>query len=324
MKTYFMSLLVLVLVQAAIANSALAYSGSSFNEVLKVIDDRGVSSDPKELAEIKVYENSGLPQYEVSFKSLGNKLFEASKRTLRDQVDHYPRLEKLVHSNGVCVSGEWQIDANSPYTGYFKKGSRALFVGRISVALENTVSTGKRGFGLAGKIFPTTNPTEVVPTTNFFTVDVLSGTKAKRFLDVALTNDPPLHPSLDIAGVLAKIIPAFLKADTQPTFRPVTQIARTQETSAIKSPIFMRLRASAETLKNDQVDFRNEVLEAMQRNGKMKFIIEGSETTSDRNKSEGWKALGSIVLDHAIVSYGCDRRLHFAHPKDDKSNKTKQ
>ena len=31
--------------------------------------------------------------------------------------------------------------------------------------------------------------------------------------------------------------------------------------------------------------------------------------------SDQWQAIGLIHLNESMVSYGCDRRLHFAHPK---------
>ena len=47
-----------------------------------------------------------------------------------------------------------------------------------------------------------------------------------------------------------------------------------------------------------------------------KYNIEVSETTQDRESSEGWTKLGEITLNKAQVSYACDRRLHFGHPSE--------
>jgi hypothetical protein len=298
-----------------------AYQGSSFNEVQEVLEDQ--SSIPFSVIgvqEQQVYKAGKLPRYPVSFFTMPLGLLElASQKTLKERADYYPRLQKLVHANGICVSGDWQITEPTGYSGYFKQGSQGLFIGRISVALQETTNAGSRGFGFAGKIFPTMDPTQKVETANFFTVDILSGAPSKRFLDQAFTNDPPLIPSLDIAGPLAKIIPAFLVADSSPTFRPITQIARVAETaSPVHSPRYMRLRSVSGTLKNDQPDFRNEVLTAFAQNsGQLQFVIEISNTTSDRKASAGWTQIGLLNLNKAIVSYGCDRRLHFSHPKDD-------
>ena len=79
----------------------------------------------------------------------------------------------------------------------------------------------------------------------------------------------------------------------------------------------MRLSVNSENLKlNDQSDFRNEVLQAFSENSQIKYNIEVSETTQDRESSEGWTKLGEITLNKAQVSYACDRRLHFGHPSE--------
>lgn len=299
------------------------YPGSSFNEVMGVLENRNFSpKSPREVSDFDGYRNGQMPRYPISFSSLDlGALTRDSIRTLHSRADYFDRIEKLVHSSGICVAGNWAIDQDSPYSGYFSKGSRALFIGRISTALEDPTNAGERGFGFAGKIFPTLNGGARVKTTSFFTIDVLSGTPAQRFLDVGLTNNPPLHPRFDLLGVLAKIIPAFAKADSQPTFRPVTQIARTGLKGELKSPVFMRLRPTEKMIRNNQADYRRELIQALSDNHQqLQFQIEVSDTTNDRNASSGWQRLGTIMLDRAVVSYGCDRRLHFSHPKDDKTN----
>jgi hypothetical protein len=306
--------------------SPIPYQGSSFNQVMQVISDKGFSPRSEiEAKEFSVYKKDQLPQYPVSYSTLGLKeLTAASKRTLVERADYFDRIEKMVHANGVCVSGEWNISENSGYSGYFANGSQGLFVGRISVALGNTTSAGRRGFGLAGKIFPTMDPNQKVKTTNFFVVDVLSGTNAQRFLDVSLTNNPPLTLSPDIAGVMLKIFPAFRSADSSPTFRPITPISQMGVSGKPNSPVYLRLSPEAATAKNNQPDFRQEIIEAFRKNnGQLNFNIDVSRTTNDRLASKGWSRIGQIRLNQVDVSYGCDRRLHFNHPKNDKSNELK-
>ena len=251
------------------------------------------------------------------------KVSAASKRTLVDQVDSYDRLEKLVHTNGVCVTGEWEITEKSKYSGLFSEGSKSLLIGRISTALGETKSGQRRSFGFAGKLFGTQDVNQVAETANFFTVDVLSGSYAEKFLDVSLTNHPNLIPNKEVARSLLIIAPAFKLADSGATFRPVTALAQMQASGEVKSPIFMRLSPSASTVKNAKSDFREEVIEAVrQNNNKLVFNIEISDdyTKEEDGNVKAWTRLGQITIDKAIVSYGCDRQLHFAHPKDDKSN----
>jgi len=98
-------------------------------------------------------------------------------------------LEKLLHPNGVCLSGTWEITEPSNYTGYFAQGKQGLIIGRASTTLTNTKEGRNRGFGFAGKLYPTMDPSETAKTANFFLIDVLFGTHAKHYLDVALTSE---------------------------------------------------------------------------------------------------------------------------------------
>jgi len=38
---------------------------------------------------------------------------------------------RLVHPNGICLTGLWQITEDTGYSGYFRNGSRALVVGLL-------------------------------------------------------------------------------------------------------------------------------------------------------------------------------------------------
>jgi len=48
---------------------------------------------------------------------------------------------RLVHPNGVCLTGRWTIQEETPYTGYFATSSSALIVSRYSTCCTET----KRG-----------------------------------------------------------------------------------------------------------------------------------------------------------------------------------
>jgi len=45
---------------------------------------------------------------------------------------------RIIHPNGVCLTGLWEISADSPYTGYFCKSSRALVIARYSTCCKET------------------------------------------------------------------------------------------------------------------------------------------------------------------------------------------
>ena len=305
---------------ASMAN-ADEYAGSSFSEVWNVVQNGNLSlRTPQEKNEFAVYQ-TGLPQYPVNAKSLFASgpadLERDAKRTVNERFDYYDYLPKRLHPNGVCAAGEWQITAQTPYSGMLASGKKGLFIGRISVAMEETKVGSKRGFGIEGKVFPTQEVNEPVHTGNFFTVDVLLGTKLKNVLDSTPTNEPETGFDLSLVGLGLKIGSALSTADENPTFRPLTQLANPNgnTTEAIVQPKWIRLTADKNIKRNSEKDFRTEVVRTFSENQTIKYFIEVSDTTSDRTAKTGWTRIGEINLNQAIISYGCDRRLHFAHPK---------
>lgn len=306
----------------AITAASDIYEGSSFEEVLNVIQDVGFSPKSKiEKQEFSFYSENFLPQYPVNSTSIfgasSDGLSRDAKRTVNERYDYYDRLAKKLHPNGVCVSGKWHIKKKTPYTGQLATGSQGLLIGRISVAMEDTTYENERGFGFAAKVFPTLDPKEVVQTGNFFTIDVLLGTMLDRALDAKMTNEPETGFKFSLIGLGLGIAAALSTADHNPGFRPLTQVASLNEDpeTEIVQPRWIRLAASQNLKRNNEPDFRNEILQAMDDNGGLKYFIEVSDTTNDRNATSGWNRIGEINLDTAQVSYGCDRRLHFAHPK---------
>lgn len=302
--------------------SSNEYMGSSFQQVWDVVQDRSFSPQTeKEANEFKIYEDGFLPLYPVNalsvFQSGDVDLKHDALRTTSQRFDYYDRLPKKLHPNGVCVAGEWTIQAKTPFTGMLATGAKGLFIGRISVAMGETMVDEYRGFGVAGKVFPTINPNEVVKTGNFFTIDVLSGTKLEHVLDAKTTNQPELGHNFSVIGLGLRIAAALTSADQNPAFRPLTQVAaagmRSEQTVA--QPRWIRLSVAQKLKRNNQLDFRNEVIIAMDENRELIYNIEVSNTTANRNAEHGWTKVGQINLNQAIISYGCDRRLHFSHPK---------
>lgn len=296
------------------------YKGSSFAEVLDVVADRNFQPHSEtEAKEFSLYQQEILPQYPVNSKTVfaggSTPLERDAKRTVTERFDYYDRLPKKLHPNGVCVAGKWKITKETPYSGYFASGSSGLFVGRISVAMEDTTSADPRGFGFAGKVFPTMNENEIVKTGNFFSVDVLMGTDLAHVLDAKTTNEPEVGFRFSLIGLAFKIASALKTADENPGFRPLTQIANLGNSGVVNQPRWIRLSANSDVQRNSEADFRKEVLKAINENKVVTYSIEISNTTKDRTAKQGWDKVGEIDLNQAFVSYGCDRRLHFAHPK---------
>lgn len=306
----------------SLALAPSAFAQSSFNDVRNVLLDREARPGNRtEQEELDVYRRGALPRYEVSASNFVvngvDKLLERAQKTVNDTDDFYPRLTKLLHPNGICFTGEWVITEPTAYTGYFGQGRRGLFVGRASVAMTETTRGNKRGFGFAGKIFPTTNATDAVATANFFTVDVLMGTERPGFIGTALTNEPETGFDVSLLWLGLKIAKTLTKADANPGFRPLYPIGELGLVSggASQFPKWMKLETDESTRTVNAADFREELDIAKFHPNGIRLNIYASNTTKDRNATEGWEKIGHIQLKESFVSYGCDRQLHFAHPK---------
>ena len=297
---------------------------STFREVVQVLKDQvdqpSVQLEGGEaLREWNGYRAGQLPQYEFSSASIFSRsvsLQQDATRTLTDRNDVYDYLPKKLHPMGVCGWGTWEIDRDLGYSGLFRAGSKALFVGRISVAMGEAAREDSRGFGFAGKVFPTQNPDERVTSANFFTVDVLMGQADQSFLTTSTTNEPETGFRLSVLWLGLRIARALSSVEENPGFRPLTQLAEAGVSGgAIRQPKFIRLRPIEDTLLNSESDFRNEVLRGVRDNQGLKFDIHVSDVSSDRNDESHWQRIGRIKLADAAVSFGCDRRLHFSHPR---------
>lgn len=296
------------------------YEGSSFDEVRSVLMSGALPEPNVEGAlELKNYGSGKLPHYEVTvesfFNGTANILERDAKRTMTDQGDYYGRIKKLLHPNGICFAGTWEITQASPYTGYFAQGRKARMIARASVALSDTERGRDRGFGFAGKLFPSEDGGQRVQTANVFLVDQLTGTDARHYLDVAMTNEPDLGFTWSLR-LLKTISDALSKADDNPLFRPLYQIAELGLGSSEnpKTPKWMMIKPSPEMGRSAESDFRKE-LDVRNYPQGLIFNIFASDSTRDRKSEEGWRKIGRITLTESFVSYGCDRRLHFAHPK---------
>lgn len=301
--------------------AATAQAESSFNEVRDVVFSPTEAKNSLEQQEINVYADNKLPHYQVSaanfIKDGVNLLVGDAQRTLNQTDDYYPRLEKHLHSNGICFSGTWNITQKTPYTGYFAQGAQGLMIARASAALTETQRGEPRAFGLAGKLFPTTNPNQKVKTANFFTVDVLAGTQRDHYLDVKMTNEPKTGFRFAVIPLAFRVGSVFNKADEQAGFRPVTAFAEMglKQGEVAKSPRYFMVRGANSNKRNEAIDFRDELNIQKNHAGKpLVFKILVSNTSGDQDGSD-WQEIGDLTFSESKVSYGCDRRLHFAHPK---------
>ena len=69
---------------------------------------------------------------------------QASKRVVDSAADlrwgvNGRGFRRILHPNGVCLTGEWKITEDNEYTGYFARGSTALTIARYSTCCTETV-----------------------------------------------------------------------------------------------------------------------------------------------------------------------------------------
>lgn len=290
------------------------YQGSRFQEVWAQ-----VTSDPY----------ADLPQYKVTLSSfydgMVNVLLNDSKRTIDDRSDLLPYFDKLLHPNGVCLKGRWKITEATNYSGYFSQGAEALIIARASSALTNTKRGTNRAFGLAGKLYPTTDEqhSDLLKTANFFTIEDLGGNFRDFFLDAKNTNDIiKVSPTLTL--VLNSLIgaaagSAFSEADESNVFRalirqlyPIAELGLAPEQSA-RWPTWMRIVGNPMVPRVGADDFREE-LDVNNYPEGLIFDIEVADFGT-RLGFKRWNKIGEIEFDESVVSSSCDHRLHFSHPK---------
>ena len=283
------------------------YNGSTFREVRDQ-----VFKDPYKT----------LPSYTITLASLygglSNLLLKACRRALRDEHDIVDHFQRLVHPVGIALTGKWQITEDSPYSGLFKKGTEALLVARCSVLLYKTLQEQFRGFAFAGKLFPTLDPDERVRTVDFFTIDVLSGTKAKYFTGVELSNHPPLGFNSDVLKlfwVVTATFAAFIRANWNPVARPLYELGEygVGDGDKANTPRWMMLKGWGGSGQVDKPDFRDELRVENYLDGKLVFDI----FAADKELATGgrdYRRIGNITLDASVTSDSCDHRLKFRHP----------
>lgn len=242
--------------------------------------------------------------------------------------------KRIVHPWGVVLTGLWEITEDSGCTGYFQKGSKALIVARYSNG--GAVQRGKpRGQGIAGKLFPTTDPdhNEPLQTANFFTIDDIVGASTRYINDVefvnapnvTLSNDWATSPIVMTAGVVFTII------DTDATQRQLYEIAELGKPANVptRAPRFMRLKLAPAypRIEGEGLDSRDELLALMFDRGdptpkrNIVFTIDVTDegevtgrTGFKKGTFRNWRRIGAITFDNAVASYNGDRVLHFHHP----------
>ncbi len=289
-----------------------------------------------------------LPRYYVPLRTLAkglwlrlgsSKLHEASLRTISSRADlrwgkNKQGVQRLLHPHGVCLAGTWRITKDLGFSGYFESGKQCPIIARYSS--EQRLRSRPRTLSLVGKLFPTSNPDEKVPTANFITQSALGGIRKESVFGTSLTNAPDLFPLTSAMGFVRLLLSlrAFKDVDTHKTERQLYEIAEAGENVAApgwqtRSPRYMRLTPTDAPVARGRLtdDFRDEILSQVYNPGvpdrqrTIRFKIEVSSTgelrgfINRRLVDTSWDEIGEIEFTEAAASYNGDFVIHFHHPK---------
>jgi hypothetical protein len=268
----------------------------------------------------------------------------ASDRTVDSRADlrwGADRLgfRRILHTNGVCLSGTWSIDRSAEaeaanYSGYFSPGKSGLVIARYSVCCTETRRDRYRSLSMVGKLYPTTDPgheTALKPA-SFITQEDLGGSRSHQIADVELRNAPDVTPWRRGSALPVFLVTGIVlrRTDVQNTIRQLYEVAElgVPAGGVVRTPTFMRLVTDPVDGGDDRtdLDFRDEILGRIYDRGNPKgrrtltFHIEVSDTGTQhgllrmRRHITDWRRIGRIDFNEAVASYNGDFVLHYHHP----------
>jgi hypothetical protein len=319
------------------------YAGSRFRDVVDAL-----FANPYQA----VWGRAGeppLPVQDVTIRSVfggllahgrNNRFERASARALDSGADlrwgpDGKGFARLLHPNGVCLTGRWQVTADTPYSGYFARGRTALVVARYSSGAGGPLRGNIRSLAMVGKLFPTVDADHAEPlrTANFITQEDIGGGRTDTINAAELRNAPDVTVfRRGPAGtILIKIATVFRRVDQQPTIRQLYPIAELGKPAGepTRAPAFMRLLLTPgqPVIAGDGLDVRDEVMAHIFDKGDpaprrtLTFDIEVTDEGTTRGTPfrvrrtfQNWRRIGSLVFDNAVISYNGDAVIHFTHP----------
>jgi hypothetical protein len=320
-----------------------SYRGSRFSDV-----HAALFSNPYQ----RIWGSAGeppMPTYKVTLRSVARGILpfgrpfvfrKAAERAIDSSADlrwgpDRKGFRRLLHPNGICLTGMWKITEPTNYSGYFRKDSQALIVARYSTCCSETRRGRTRSLALVGKLFPTTDPNHVNPlrTANFITQQDIGGDYTECINDAELRNAPDTTAWRRGGGILVLLLTGvvFAQVDKKPSIRQLYEIAELGKPrdEATRAPTFMRLLVAPNQRRIDgeNLDFRDEIMAQIYDGGApaakrtLTFHIEVTDEGEthgsplrERRTFRNWRRIGTITFDDAAASYNGDFVIHFQHP----------
>lgn len=291
-----------------------------------------------------------LPVHPATLRSVARGLFpggrpwgllQAAARTVDSEAElrwgpDGKGFRRLLHPNGVCLTGRWEITEPNPYTGHFRQGSRGLVIARYSSCCTETRRGHSRSLALVARLWPTTDPAHAEPlrAASIITQEDLGGQRTDFLNDAELRNAPDNHPWRRGAGLPILLLTglALMRADRQPTIRQMYEVAELGKPPGepTRAPEFFRLVVDERQprIAGEALDYRDEVLAQIYDPGdpapkrELVFHVEVSDQGTTKNvlglvetrDIRDWRRIGRVVFTEAAVSYNGDFVFHVHHP----------
>jgi hypothetical protein len=275
-------------------------------------------------------------------------LQQASARTVDSHADlrwgaDRKGFRRILAPNGICVLGTWEITEDTPYTGYFKKGSRGLTIGRISSDGNETMRGQRRSISLGMKIYPTMDPNHTAPLipAGVIAQEDLGGMRTAFINDAELRNMPNVHGYRRGIHVLIMLRAGlyFFRLDKVADVRQLHEIAELGKPADVPTNcpnhMLLKMAPGQRRIPGDALDFREEIYAHLFKpgddapTGSLDFEIFVSDTGTSRGLPglrrvtvTGWQRIGLLRFTEAVASYNGDHVIHFHHPgwRDDRND----
>ncbi len=279
-----------------------------------------------------------------------NKFRQASTRVLDSKADlrwgpDGKGYRRIIAPNGICVLGSWEVTEDNPFTGYFRKGSKGLTIGRFSSDGNETKRGERRSISLGMKLYPTTDPEHpepMVPASVIVQED-LGGMRTAFMNDAELVNAPSVHAYRRGIFVLIMLRAnmLFSALDKVPDSRQVFEVAELGELPGVQTVapehMLFKMTTGQRRIAGEGLDFREEIYRhifeqgAAEPTGAMEFDISVADYGRKCGipgvstvKVNDWKRIGKLRFTEAVASYNGDHVIHFHHPgwRDDRNDRS--